>query len=520
MTTQPPKYRPSIDPSLIFLLIAMLIGGYIRLAPVLQSAVPLNDGGLFYRMTQDLIENEFRLPSTTSYNQLEIPFAYPPLSFYLAGLLAKLTGWQLLDIVRILPAVFTVLTIPAFYLLARRLVSDPYQLIFATLIFTFIPSAFDWLIMGGGLTRSVGFFFFLLSLTFIHRMYTRQRWQDVLWTALFSSLTVLSHPEAALYAAAGALVFFLFFGKNRQGIVRSLAVAGLVLQFSAPWWLSVVRQYGVAPFFAAGGTGLGHYAEYAFGLFQFYLTHEYGLPIISALVVIGLFFSLARRDYFLLIWFVVFFLVQPRSAPRFLSIPMALAASGMILRLLGWLDQQKQGAAAKTQSTPLTSRASRWFFLFLFGQWIYSAFATGLLVVLMAFSPADQIAFAWIRANTPPASRFLVLTGESPLTDPVAEWFPALTDQVSITTVQGYEWEQGAAFDDMVDQAEEAQLCAAQNYPCLEAWSEQSGNHFDYIYLHLPGESTEEPAFGELARLQGLIEPIYQADGVFVYRVR
>src|SRR5512133_240620 len=96
-----------IRPSLVFLVLALVVGGYVRLVYVLASPFPLNDGGLFYQMTQELIANHFRLPAITDYNHLGIPYAYPPLAFYLTGLLSQLSGWSLLEIYRVLPAVVT-----------------------------------------------------------------------------------------------------------------------------------------------------------------------------------------------------------------------------------------------------------------------------------------------------------------------------------------------------------------------------------------------------------------------------
>ena len=60
----------NIDPAIIFLIIATLIGGFIRFYIVLQSDFPLNDGGLFYTMIKDLIANNYHLPLVTSYNQI------------------------------------------------------------------------------------------------------------------------------------------------------------------------------------------------------------------------------------------------------------------------------------------------------------------------------------------------------------------------------------------------------------------------------------------------------------------
>ena len=160
-----------------------------------------------------------------------------------------------LDIFRIIPALFSVFTIPAFYLLANALIKNKLHLIIATLIFAFIPSTFDWLIMGGGITRSPAFFFALLSLFFIYRLFTRNQFQDILWTVLFSSLTILTHPETALHTAASALVFLCFYGRNKNGVLKSIIVAGLILIATAPWWFTVIINHGINPYISAGKTG-------------------------------------------------------------------------------------------------------------------------------------------------------------------------------------------------------------------------------------------------------------------------
>ncbi len=56
----------------------------------LNSQMPLNDGGPFYSMIQDIQKNGFALPLFTSYNLDHIPLVYPPLSFYFTALLSTL----------------------------------------------------------------------------------------------------------------------------------------------------------------------------------------------------------------------------------------------------------------------------------------------------------------------------------------------------------------------------------------------------------------------------------------------
>jgi hypothetical protein len=65
-----------------------LFGTLIRFAPTIMTGFPINDGGTFYAMIEDLKANHFLLPAFTSYNYLNIPYAYPPLSFYVGGFIS------------------------------------------------------------------------------------------------------------------------------------------------------------------------------------------------------------------------------------------------------------------------------------------------------------------------------------------------------------------------------------------------------------------------------------------------
>ena len=96
----PGGVKRSFDFGILLLILAALFGGYVRIYPVVQAGFPLLDGGLFYTMTRDLVDAGLRLPWVTSYNHLNIPFAYPPLPFYLVGVLNILTGLDLLGLIR------------------------------------------------------------------------------------------------------------------------------------------------------------------------------------------------------------------------------------------------------------------------------------------------------------------------------------------------------------------------------------------------------------------------------------
>ncbi len=134
----------------------------ICLSPLSRSDFPLNDGGLFYTMIQDLKENNFKLPIFTTYNQAQIPFAYPPLSFYLAGFISKVLPIPLIEILHFLPLIISLLTIPIFFLVAKNFWGKEIAII-PTLIFVLLPRSFIWIIMGGGIARSLGLFLAFLA---------------------------------------------------------------------------------------------------------------------------------------------------------------------------------------------------------------------------------------------------------------------------------------------------------------------------------------------------------------------
>lgn len=514
------------NPAVLFLLLAILLGGYVRLSQVVGADFPLNDGGLFYAMTRDLQENQYRLPVTTSYNQLDIPFAYPPLPFYLAGGLNDLLGWELIDIFRVLPAIFSVLGIPAFFLLAQSLVKNPAHVGVATLIFALLPTTFDWLIMGGGLTRAPAFFFALLTLHRIYLLYTRDAKIDILWTALLASVTILSHPETALHTALSALVFFFFFGRRKAGVRKSVAVAGLVLLLTAGWWLPNLAHHGLDPYLAAGRTGW-HSLQAVVQLLRFDITNEYGLATIGGLALVGFFWQLARRQTLLPVWLLVIFISEPRSAPLYLTPLIALLAGDCLLNILAGFPVSGQSSSSPTASgLPLASPAAKGLFALLFAQWTLSALVITLILAgTKTLTGADQSAFAWIDANTSADSRFLVLTGDDPLSDPTSEWFPALTGRSSVATVQGYEWDGSHEFETIKERGRKIQNCLQQTPACIQEWKDEYRLEFDYIYLRKLALASSWSLAAQPSSLEALllndghVVPVYQSAEVTILQL-
>src|SRR5687768_12210971 len=199
---------------LIFLL-ALLLGAFVRFNPNLIASFPLNQGGMFAVMVDDLKANHYVLPAFTTYNHLKIPFAYPPLGFYVGGVVSDLFGLTALQVLRWIPALFAALSIPAFYLLALRLLKTKYYAAVSTLFFALMPRALSWFISGGGLTRAPGQFFMLLTLAVVVRLYQENRRSDVFWAGLFAGFTIMSHPEAAVHMIASVILLWIILARSR-----------------------------------------------------------------------------------------------------------------------------------------------------------------------------------------------------------------------------------------------------------------------------------------------------------------
>jgi len=481
----------SKDRAIIFVFfLALSLGVIVRLSQVIKSAAPINDGGLFFQMAIDLQKNNYHLPVYSSYNNLDIPFVYPPFSFYFISLISDISQVDLFDLFRILPALISILSIPAFYLIFKEIHKTRPQLALSLVIFSLIPSAFDWLIMGGGLTRAFGFFFSLLTIQQSIRLFRAQNRWGLIGTSVFGTLTVLSHPEAILQTLAGVFVVFMFFGWNRRAFLQSLIVSISVILLSSPWWLTVVFRHGIEPFTAASGTGW-HSISSIIQIWQFNFTGEIGLTLSGVLALIGLFVCLAKRDYFFPAWLFVTFVIDPRSAPIYISPILAILAAQSLELLIIRINNFEAARGRKLNKSHtnwaeslLSGRVTKILLLILLTQWLYSAFIVPVYrIQSMSLTQDDLNAFSWINENIPQGSTFAIITGLKPLTDPVNEWFPALTKSISVSTPQGHEWIPETDFTNVLQQSLDLQACFDQMDQCVEDWELVTGKSADFIFI-------------------------------------
>ena len=508
----------------LILMLAILLGVFMRFNITLLAGFAINDGGMFAVMVEDLRTNGYLIPAFTTYNHFDIPFAYPPLGFYFGALAVDIFNMDATQSLRWVPAFFASLSIPAFYFLSLRILKDKYYASLSTMFFALMPRAFSWFVMGGGLTRSPGQFFMLITLLLVLRLYEENRRADILWTGFFGGLAVMSHPEAAVHTVVSAVLFWVMLSRKRSAFIQSIFVGVVVVIVTAPWWGTVLNYHGVEPLLNAAQTGQKLLA--VFHLVFFVFTEEPYATFIAIFGIIGLAHRLIRRDYLLPLWMAIPFFVEGRSAAGPAAIPLAmLAAIGFAQVLLPALQMSVKKEA---HSSEVITSIERNVFFYLLLYLVFSAYQFGFQLSKATLYQPDQVAMQWVLENTPDDSRFLVLTGtQSVSCDSVLEWFPALTGRQSLFTVQGTEWTKGDEFGLFIQETYDLQACYDDGPVCVS--SSMNPAEFDFVYLSkiLRTDNCKPLAsqhtytyFIESVRADEKYKIEYETDGVMIYRER
>lgn len=480
--------------SLTILGLGLFFGLAVRLLPAFLVSFPINDGGMFAVMMRDLRAENFSLPIHTTYNQAGIPFAYPPFGLYLGAALEAL-GMNELFLLKWLPAVIAVVTIPAFYFFALAFLDDRPRAVVATSLFALAPGTYAWYLMGGGLTRGLGAVFLLLAFAYTRRALPDSNWRLLIPAVLFCTLTVTTHPQAALLAVTGCAVLAAFAWMNHSRrktiLINSVIIAVGTLLLSLPWWATVMIRHGADVFLSAGQSG--DIRASISGIVGSLFMRQTILPFSTLFWLFGLGWCLFKRRFDLMIIVVIPYLLDQRSSsimPSFIY-PL-LAAYGFVdglPALFHWFRQRNWNfpPVEIRFNRPAFSMSLLGIIFYLFVECVFHTAA-----ILPLELPSDaRSTMAWIQANIEPEGKFLILTAHpDAMTDPVQEWFPALTGFHSTTTLQGGEWILHDGFLQQWVSLDALQAC--ESATCVLERSEEMQLDFDYVLLNRTKFSTEE----------------------------
>lgn len=429
------EQSPGRSPLLLFwLTIAAVVG--LRFYLIAATDFPLNDGGLFLEFIRSTVDVFPDIPRTVVYNGLSLPFAYPPLSFWTGAALTKL-GFDDLEIVRVLPILMNILYALLFALALER--SGKSYLVTALALMFFLVSArsYEWLVMGGGISRGFGSIFMLLSMIAV-RIPGRERSPPLPLSRLILcggavGGAILSHLEWGLLATALVVVCLALRSRTLWDFVRSCLISGgTAFILIAPWVASILATHGLAPFVAAGQTsqsGFLHSLEQLIWLIR--------TNIFNIFLALGGAALLWRREFFWVIFFFLCIFVTPRHGPTPIVLSLCVFTGYGVVVAYRLLRQSIRSEVVAIAGTGIAFAAV------LLAQ--VTQERTERLQVVQPLSIGQREAMAWV-SHAMPGARFAILNSLAWQADRSAEWFPVLGRATSTTTVQGREWLPNGAF--------------------------------------------------------------------------
>ena len=445
------RMRPPKIPG--YILIILAAGVFVRILHLffISFAAPFHLGGLYYEFSRQIILNHFVLPvNIPYYSPGGIPFAYPPLSFYLQAVILKLFSPPLFVTVDLLPPLLAALSVPVFYWMVVQLTEDHKVQAACLLAFALMPSAFVNQIEGAGLAEACGTLALLAFLGYLFRFDKAPSLSTTVLAGVMLGLCLLSSPGSAYGVVIISVLYFLLeLGKNinkrsyrSTGLLFLTGLTGLIV--SAPYWLTVILHHDLGIFLNAfmyqhSGGAVINQIRYMITFkpadMILFVSDEgtYGF-LFDWLILAGLIWAVLNKHvYFVVIFFTLWLI--PRLGSWLVAIPGALLAGFGIVYLVWPLFQKAFSSRKINERPPLMPGV---LLLVLAMVLIVSpllAVQDMLNRVEMKFTPAEAVTLYQERALIPENAHVLI-AGNGAL----QEWAPALLEREVLNCQFGLEW--------------------------------------------------------------------------------
>jgi len=485
----------SFKNKLIILIGIILTAFALRINYLGNFDFPLNDGGMFYQMIMELIEGNFRIPTFTNYNNLSIPFAYPPLSLLLSGLIYKFLGVELSKVLIYFPLTINLIAIPIIFLLAKEILSDDWKALIATAFWSLSMPSYEWTLMGGGVTRSLALTSSFICLFYFLKYLRTDKSAYLLFSVIFCGITGLSHLEGFWVLSLTLLIFAYYF---RTKPIQLYVIPAILYIFGtlvvlSPYLIPILKNHGFIVFLDAFRTGGYSIPISVFRLITFDFTREQYLTIVALLAIIGVTDQIIKKRFYLILWITLIILLDIRSADRNILFPLSILGSiGLIDVIILSLGKINGRTIIYRKVAPMidnggSSRAIARIISYLV---IIHILILGIIQInldrenLHKISKSELIAFTWVKENIIPNSVFLITPFEYGWQrDSVSEWFPVMTGQRSLLTVQGTEWLPRNAHKIAEENYNNLLNCIEQNENCFGGSQSTYLPQYDYLWV-------------------------------------
>ena len=417
-----------------FLILPLALALPLLFGVALKYENPTGYAGLYTLMSDELVSAGFRLPQTVSYyGPGGMPFAYPPVGFYLMGLITSLFHISDFSYLRFAPPLFSWLALIPLALLTFELTHSRGAAVIAALIVAASQRIFYIHGTSGGMVRALAFLFALWGMYFYLRSAQFSRRRSALFAGIMFALTVLTHLGYAEFAFLFVVAYTLTHLNHKSTYSTALITSLVVLALVAPWVTVMVQQHGWQIF---SGAFQSHGNNYFLSVFQdptrllpwfeSSLHAIYKLQFVWGLILLALIFAVLNRASLLPVWFGLILLLISEG-DRY------LITSGAVL--IGML------ASALAERIKYFAPPGVLYWRSL----IFLAVVTGLFYQLgwrtipvenPSYIKAETLDLAdYVKTQTDPDDVFLIVAEAEE-----AEWFPYLLQRTPAAASWGAEW--------------------------------------------------------------------------------
>jgi hypothetical protein len=419
---------------------------------------------MFTLIAEKIAEANFGLPdSIPHYGPGGIPLVYPPLGMYVFALAIKL-GIPIWFYLRVIPAIFTLLSVVPLYYLTLELVESKIAGVLAVVFVITAPAVYYTHVWAAGLVRALALFFCLTGLFYYVRSLRDFSWRNFLIAGISLGLLFITHWLYVLFAALVGLACLIAEWKpSRLPIAFGILILALLV--AAPWLVLILERHGASNILLAYSSHRN--ADFLLSLneisaaVQFIrdnLGHVTDNWFLTALALPGFILLILRRKFHLPLAFLFILLMGEASFyTEILAGMMAGAFSAEIFRLTPGL--------AVLKGTDISGLL----------KWI-PALVVILCFILSSMNGLSQIAqyqpeinghslrmASFVKQNTGPSTTYLFIGRVNE-----AEWFPYLFDRTPVFAMWGSEWKGTYARQlEILIALRECQL--QKSWACMEA---------------------------------------------------
>ena len=429
--------------------------------PAVTNRLPLGYGAFYALMAEGIVDNHFALPREVPYyGPGGVPFAYPPLSFYLMAAVTQSTGMSPMTYMRYAPPLIMVVAVVAMFFLAHAITASAFEATIAAILFAISPATIALQSDTGGVCRGVGLVAALITVMFVYKALRDSTARSVVLAALFLAATILSHFAYAVFAVVSMATFGVRSWPRVWRLVLIAAIAGVLIM---PWWLLVIHRHGLIVFTRItdthDSTGFIRFisSPRALGgvIMRDFLMNGSPLGIGSA--ILGVARDLSVGAWFLPGWLFATALFTGSEGARFAAVVGALLGASVV-RALG-----EQVVGHRTPAARAYPARAIFFGALLLFSYVY-AFAQHVVTATPAITDDLLRVASWTRQHTPAESRYLLLSDNSSQ----HEFMTYLVRREPAVSYFGAEWT--GRYREQTERVNQIIACVRQrSYSCVDS---------------------------------------------------